>query len=59
MKVHFMVPSTEDQKLNICRNIIRGLWPKPMHKGRDLQDKKKKMCYKQFLNDCFKNKPEL
>lgn len=45
-----MVLSTGDQKLNIRKNIIRGLWPKPMHKGRDFQGKKI-MCYKQFSND--------
>lgn len=39
-----MVPSTGDQNLNICRNIIRGLMAKAnARRGRkkDFQEKKK------------------
>lgn len=45
-----MVPSTRDQKLNICRNIIRGLMAIASAQ-RERFPGKKKMCYKQFFND--------
>ena len=47
-----MLPSTGDQNLNICRNIIRGLMAKAnarRERKKDFQGKKKK-CYKQFFN---------
>lgn len=41
-----MVPSTGDQNLNICRNIIRGLMAKAnarRERKKDFQEKKKKV----------------
>lgn len=45
-----MVPSTRDQKLNICRNIIRELIARDNAQRERFPGKK--MCYKQFFNDC-------